>query len=70
MRRGGSVAEEVGINESTVRSVFRDYVSELEQHIRFETVIAQLAANGMSLAAGQCVASSRAINCSAIGHGP
>lgn len=36
-RTFASIAEEVGIVESTVRSVFRDYVSELEQHIRFET---------------------------------
>lgn len=36
-RTFASLAKEVGINESTVRSVFRDYVSGLEQHIRFET---------------------------------
>ena len=36
-RTFASLAEDVGINESTVRSVFRDYVNELEQHILFET---------------------------------
>ncbi|KGC96356.1 transposase family protein [Burkholderia pseudomallei] len=36
-RTFASIAEEVGIVESTVRSVFREYVNELEQHIRFET---------------------------------
>ena len=32
-----SIAEEVGCTESTVRSVFRDYINELEKTIRFET---------------------------------
>jgi transposase len=31
-----SIAEDVGIDEKSVRSVFRDYVSELEKTIRFE----------------------------------
>ena len=31
------VAEEVGINEMTVKNVFRDYINELEQIVRFET---------------------------------
>lgn len=36
-RTFASIAEEVGCTESTVRSVFRDYVNELEKTIRFET---------------------------------
>jgi transposase len=36
-RTFASIAEEVGCTESTVRSVFRDYINELEKTIRFET---------------------------------
>lgn len=36
-RTFASIAEEVGVVEGTVRSIFRDYVADLEQHIRFET---------------------------------
>ena len=36
-RTFASIAEEVGCTEFTVRSVFTDYVQELEQAIRFET---------------------------------
>jgi transposase len=36
-RTFASIAEEAGIDEKSVRSVFRDYVNELEQTIRFET---------------------------------
>jgi len=36
-RTFASIAEEVGIDEKSVRSVFRDYVNELEKTIRFET---------------------------------
>lgn len=36
-RTFASIAEEVGCTEFTVRSVFSDYVNELEQTIRFET---------------------------------
>jgi len=36
-RTFASIAEEVGCTEFTVRSVFADYVQELEQTIRFET---------------------------------
>lgn len=32
-----SVAEEIGIAESTVRTIFRNYINQLEQQIRFET---------------------------------
>lgn len=32
-----SIAEEVGITEGTVRSIFRDYINELERTVRFET---------------------------------
>ncbi|ELA01471.1 transposase TnpA, ISL3 family protein [Cupriavidus sp. HMR-1] len=32
-----SIADEVGVVEGTVRAIFRDYVSDLEHHIRFET---------------------------------
>lgn len=32
-----SIADEVGITEGTVRSVFRDYINELEKTVRFET---------------------------------
>lgn len=31
------VAEEVGVSEMTVKNVFRDYISELEKTVRFET---------------------------------
>jgi transposase len=36
-RTFSSIAEEVGITEGTVRLVFKDYVSEVEKTIRFET---------------------------------
>jgi len=36
-RTFASIAEDVGINEGTVRSVFRDYVNELERTVRFDT---------------------------------
>lgn len=36
-RTFASIAEDVGIDEKSVRSVFRDYVNELERTIRFET---------------------------------
>lgn len=36
-RTFASIAEEVGCTEFTIRSVFADYVQELEQTIRFET---------------------------------
>ncbi|HPM50293.1 MAG TPA: ISL3 family transposase [Methylotenera sp.] len=36
-RTFASIAEDVGINEGTVRSVFRDYINELESTIRFDT---------------------------------
>lgn len=32
-----SIADEVGITEGTVRSVFRDYINDLEKTVRFET---------------------------------
>ena len=32
-----SIAEEIGIDESTVRNVFRDYINDLEKTVRFET---------------------------------
>jgi transposase len=32
-----SIAEDIGLDEKTVRNIFRDYVSELERSIRFET---------------------------------
>ena len=32
-----SIAEEVGIAEATVRLIFKDYVSDLEETVRFET---------------------------------
>lgn len=38
MRRTfASIAEETGVVEGTVRSVFRDFVNELEERVRFET---------------------------------
>jgi len=36
-RTFASIAEEVGITEGSVRNIFRDYINELEQTIRFET---------------------------------
>jgi len=36
-RTFSSIAEEVGVDEKTVRSVFRDYINELEKTVRFET---------------------------------
>ena len=36
-RTFASIAEDVGINEGTVRSVFRDYINELERTVRFDT---------------------------------
>ncbi len=36
-RTFASIAEEVGVTEGTVRSVFSDYVNELENTVRFET---------------------------------
>ncbi len=36
-RTFASIAEDVGINEGTVRSVFRDYINELESTVRFDT---------------------------------
>lgn len=32
-----SIAEDVGINEKTVRNIFRDYINELEQLVQIET---------------------------------
>ncbi|MDR7318936.1 ISL3 family transposase [Brevibacillus nitrificans] len=32
-----SVAEEVGMDEKTIRNIFRDYINELEAELRFET---------------------------------
>ncbi len=36
-RTFASISEDVGINEGTVRSVFRDYINELEHTVRFDT---------------------------------
>jgi transposase len=36
-RTFASIADEVGIDEKSVRSIFRDYINELEKTIRFET---------------------------------
>ncbi|MBE3062293.1 MAG: ISL3 family transposase [Cutibacterium acnes] len=36
-RTFASIAEDAGLDEKTIRNIFRDYVNELEQHIRFET---------------------------------
>ncbi len=36
-RTFASIAEEVGIDEKTVRNIFRDYINELEAEFRFET---------------------------------
>ena len=37
MRTFASIAEETGVVEGTIRNIFRDYINELEQTIRFET---------------------------------
>jgi len=36
-RTFASVAEETGVVEGTIRNIFRDYINDLEQAIRFET---------------------------------
>ncbi|OIQ77101.1 transposase [mine drainage metagenome] len=36
-RTFASIGEEVGIDEKSVRSIFRDYINELEKTVRFET---------------------------------
>jgi transposase len=36
-RTYASIAEEVGVDEKTVRNIFRDYINELEAEFRFET---------------------------------
>ena len=36
-RTFASIAEEVGIDEKTVRNIFRDYIKDLEAQFRFET---------------------------------
>lgn len=36
-RTFASIAEEIGITEGSVRNIFRNYINELEQTIRFET---------------------------------
>ncbi|OIQ73415.1 transposase [mine drainage metagenome] len=36
-RTFASIAEDVGLDEKTVRNIFRDYVNELEKTFRFET---------------------------------
>lgn len=36
-RTFASIAEEVGIDEKSVRSIFRDYINDLEKTVRFET---------------------------------
>ena len=36
-RTFASIAEETGVVEGTIRNIFRDYINELEQTIRFET---------------------------------
>lgn len=36
-RTFASIAEEVGVTESTVRSVFNDYINDFEKTVRFET---------------------------------
>lgn len=36
-RTFASIAEEVGVTEGTIRLIFKDYVSDLEKTIRFET---------------------------------
>lgn len=35
-RTFASLAEEIGVSEGTVRSIFRDYINELEKTVRFE----------------------------------
>ncbi|MBG9564901.1 ISL3 family transposase [Brevibacillus agri] len=32
-----SISEDVGLNEKTIRNIFRDYISHLEETVRFET---------------------------------
>ncbi|MDL5041920.1 ISL3 family transposase [Heyndrickxia coagulans] len=32
-----SISEDVGLNEKTIRNIFRDYINRLEQTLRFET---------------------------------
>ncbi|MCG7211734.1 helix-turn-helix domain-containing protein [Paenibacillus mucilaginosus] len=32
-----SVSEDVGLNEKTIRNIFRDYIKRLEETLRFET---------------------------------
>jgi hypothetical protein len=32
-----SLADETGVAEGTIRNIFRDYINELEQTVRFET---------------------------------
>ena len=36
-RTFASIAEDIGLDEKTVRNIFRDYVNELEKTVRFET---------------------------------
>ena len=36
-RTYASIADEVGVDEKTVRNIFRDYINELEAEFRFET---------------------------------
>lgn len=36
-RTFSSIAEEVGVAEGTIRLVFKDYILEMEEHLRFET---------------------------------
>ena len=35
-RTFASLSEEVGVSEGTVRSIFRDYINQLEKTVRFE----------------------------------
>lgn len=32
-----SIADEVGMDEKTIRNIFRDYINRLEENVRFET---------------------------------
>jgi transposase len=32
-----SISEDVGLNEKTIRNIFRDYINRLEETLRFET---------------------------------
>jgi hypothetical protein len=32
-----SLADEIGLNEKTIRNIFRDYVNRLEKSVRFQT---------------------------------